>query len=238
MKKGFTLAEVLIALGIIGVVAVLSMPILMSNYKKRITEVRLQQTWSILNNAVGMAKVTHGDVEGWDFSLPVDQFVGIYLSDVFKNVDEKYNHNVNANGMAGSPYSLVLANGSRLTLYRYRVLGGTYYYLMIFVDINDSQKPNALGLDRFYFYLVPKARNIYNTGTGDALWNVPRAGLYYDGYGLSVKNLKTNIWRGCSDTEILLPNGDKNAGNAQGAYCVALIAKNNWKIPDDYPKKF
>lgn len=34
MEKGFTLAEVLVTLGIIGVVAALTMPALIANYKK------------------------------------------------------------------------------------------------------------------------------------------------------------------------------------------------------------
>lgn len=34
-KKGFTLAEVLITLGIIGVVAALTMPSIIANYQKR-----------------------------------------------------------------------------------------------------------------------------------------------------------------------------------------------------------
>ena len=37
MKKAFTLAEVLITLGIIGVVAAMTMPSLIQNYKERET---------------------------------------------------------------------------------------------------------------------------------------------------------------------------------------------------------
>ena len=37
MKKGFTLAEVLITLGIIGVVAALTLPSLITNYRKKQT---------------------------------------------------------------------------------------------------------------------------------------------------------------------------------------------------------
>lgn len=52
MKKAFTLAEVLITLGIIGVVAALTMPSLMSNYRRKVAETQLKQTYSILLNAV------------------------------------------------------------------------------------------------------------------------------------------------------------------------------------------
>ena len=50
-RAAFTLAEVLITLGIIGVVAALTIPILISNYRKQVTETKLKQTYSILSNA-------------------------------------------------------------------------------------------------------------------------------------------------------------------------------------------
>ena len=49
MKKrfGFTLAEVLITLGIIGVVAAMTMPILYTNIQKKTTVAKLQKAISI-----------------------------------------------------------------------------------------------------------------------------------------------------------------------------------------------
>ena len=46
-KTGFTLAEVLITLGIIGVVAALTIPSLMTAYNKHITETRLKKFYSL-----------------------------------------------------------------------------------------------------------------------------------------------------------------------------------------------
>ena len=51
MKKAFTLAEVLITLGIIGVVAALTMPSLMANYKKSVAKNQFKKTYSTLTNA-------------------------------------------------------------------------------------------------------------------------------------------------------------------------------------------
>ncbi len=48
MKKGFTLAEVLITLGVIGVVAALTMPSLISNYQKKMWVAQLQKSVSTL----------------------------------------------------------------------------------------------------------------------------------------------------------------------------------------------
>ena len=67
MKKGFTLAEVLITLAIIGVVAAMTIPTLIVNYQKREFASRLSQTFSILSNAVKMAQVEYGDVASWGY---------------------------------------------------------------------------------------------------------------------------------------------------------------------------
>ena len=48
-KAGFTLAEVLITLGIIGIVAAMTMPAMIQNYKKKVYTSKLQQTYSLLN---------------------------------------------------------------------------------------------------------------------------------------------------------------------------------------------
>ena len=52
MKKGFTLAEVLITLAIIGVVATLTMPNLIGNYQNRVLMTQLQKTLNTVQNAV------------------------------------------------------------------------------------------------------------------------------------------------------------------------------------------
>lgn len=50
MKKGFTLAEVLITLGIIGVVAALVMPSLIANYKKKVVINQLKVNYAAIAN--------------------------------------------------------------------------------------------------------------------------------------------------------------------------------------------
>ncbi|MBQ8459389.1 type II secretion system protein [bacterium] len=49
MKKAFTLAETLIVIGIIGVVAALTIPNLISNYQKRTWTAQLQKAYSTIN---------------------------------------------------------------------------------------------------------------------------------------------------------------------------------------------
>ncbi len=54
-KFGFTLAEVLITLGIIGVVAVLTVPNLVSNYQKKVYVAQLQKAYAQLQQVFDMA---------------------------------------------------------------------------------------------------------------------------------------------------------------------------------------
>ena len=61
-KKAFTLAEVLITLGIIGVVAAITIPSLMTAYEKHVTISKLQRAISVLNQAYRLSVDDLGEV--------------------------------------------------------------------------------------------------------------------------------------------------------------------------------
>ena len=67
-KNAFTLAEVLITLAVIGIVAVLTLPTIKSNYEERVTITKVLKAHAILNNAYHMAIVQHGPLKFWGFS--------------------------------------------------------------------------------------------------------------------------------------------------------------------------
>ena len=60
MKNGFTLAEVLITLGIVGVVASMTLPTLNNNVQKQTYEAGAKKAYNIISNAVGMYMVDQG----------------------------------------------------------------------------------------------------------------------------------------------------------------------------------
>ncbi len=66
MKKAFTIAEVLITLGIIGVVAALTLPTVITKHQKHVTVTRLKQSYSILSQAFVAAQTEYGDPSTWD----------------------------------------------------------------------------------------------------------------------------------------------------------------------------
>ena len=59
-KKGFTLAEVLITLGVIGGVAAMTLPTLIKNYQKHVWVNQLKTTVSILQNAIKQMMLDDG----------------------------------------------------------------------------------------------------------------------------------------------------------------------------------
>ena len=65
-KNGFTLAEVLITLGIVGIVAALTIPTIFNAVFKHKTEVTLKKAYNTMANALRRAQVDHDDTIFWD----------------------------------------------------------------------------------------------------------------------------------------------------------------------------
>ena len=65
MKKAFTLAEVLITLTIIGVIAVLTIPNLMKKWEDQHTVSAVKEAYSIIDNAIKMAVYENGTFDEW-----------------------------------------------------------------------------------------------------------------------------------------------------------------------------
>lgn len=60
MKKAFTLAEVLLTLGIIGIVAAITIPTLTKAYQRKVLEVQAKKSYSLLNQALQMTIEDNG----------------------------------------------------------------------------------------------------------------------------------------------------------------------------------
>ncbi len=73
MKRNiaFTLAEVLITLGIIGIVAALTIPSLVAKHQEKQTVAQLKKFYSVMNNAMLRAIEENGEVSNWGLSTSI-----------------------------------------------------------------------------------------------------------------------------------------------------------------------
>ena len=67
MKKGFTLAEVLITLGVVGVVSALTLPTLINNFRAKALETSFKKADAVLTRAMQTTMFEHGITRYYDF---------------------------------------------------------------------------------------------------------------------------------------------------------------------------
>ena len=111
-KFAFTLAEVLITLGIIGVVAAMTLPTLIQNHQKKVTVVRLKKFYSVMSNAIRMEEAALGDYKGWA-PTQQDDFVQWFDEHIIKHIK------VTSSGRTNDyiPYYATFSDGSGFTSY-------------------------------------------------------------------------------------------------------------------------
>ena len=168
MKKGFTLAEVLITLGIIGVVAALTIPTLMRGYQKRLYVTQLQKVYNLLTTQIQ----TYMREEGLTTLYPgfnAQRFFSRYVTttkycgtDPTGCMASQYtsldgNNTYTISDMLGARYTCgVLDTGATLcfeppgTSDEYEngeITWHTFYQVVI--DINGPKPPNTKGRDYF-----------------------------------------------------------------------------------------
>ncbi len=92
-RAAFTLTEILITLGIIGVVAALTIPTIINKYQKQLAVSRLKTAYGILSNALILAQKDYGEYTYWTYyqqdkgaAQSSFEFANKYLKPYIKNV--------------------------------------------------------------------------------------------------------------------------------------------------------
>ena len=211
-RAAFTLAEVLITLGIIGIVAAMTIPTLISNYQKKQRLVQLKNSFSVVSNAIRLSEVDNGPMSIWPTGaeMDVNAYWVKYLKPYFANpilcatksdcgYDDsfdtiKWGCGAQWNIMTSDARLLFkLKDGTIVFLPRnsYEADGTPIYVSSLYIDVNGASPPNECAKDVFVFKKTEKGI-------------VP--------YPASGRNCHTSP-----------------------SVCADAIMKNGWEYPEDYP---
>ena len=225
-KVAFTLAEVLITLGIIGIVAAMTIPSMISNFQKREIETRLKEDYSIFSQVNKMMiendvafNMTAIDDDTQKLRDWLDKYAFSYMKvaricnqptvGCWSGPATYLNGNsfgCSAGGCGVNWVSFVMNNGTKVAtdIGNNEQLRGEMGVdseadscLKMYVDVNGDKKPNKFGVDIFLM-----------TFTED--------GFMPAGYTKTPEELARN----CSPTNL-------------GTWCMTHVKNSNWTIPDD-----
>lgn len=221
-NKAFTLAEVLITLGIIGVVASMTLPDIIQSNKNTEVEGKLKKVYSVMNQAILMSEIDNGPKEHWNFSDAkfFDKYFAPYLTEVTVKEFQSF---------GGKNIAAYFSDGSLL------VSKNSYDYFFF---------PNAKNFDQDSFSTTSENGSL--EGRNDcgvtyfafqfstALEDTDHKYHYKKGFEPYKAELSE------LSKEELMHSGHVYSCNKNSSikvWCTALIQLNGWKIPKDYPFK-
>ena len=229
-KRGFTLAEVLITLGIIGVIAAMTIPTLISKIGKRQLESQIKASYATIAQTMRSA-----EADGVDFDLQIvnnndastKEWFQTYMAPYLKTEKVCYNssgcwhkksevRDLSGNlprwvGDAGIGYNIitfVIAKGSSFDIDGVEASEAKSMFgintdnqaLVFYFDANGDRKPNRIGKD------------IYIMGFTDK-------GLVPAGSDKTRSEVEQNCLKG------------------NGYWCLSYIMQNGWQISDEVWKR-
>ncbi|MDD3013244.1 MAG: prepilin-type N-terminal cleavage/methylation domain-containing protein [Candidatus Gastranaerophilales bacterium] len=174
-KKGFTLAEVLITLMIIGIIASLTIPGLVQNTQEAEYNVAVKKIYSDLSNAVMMIQINNngfvkvgignGSTQITAFRNDFCNVMSCVTKNTATNIFGGTNYKLYKAGDNGTLNSIVddsatINNGVLLKFYSYPTCDSiTTLCGDIKADINGRKGPNMWGKDLFSFYVSRESVN-------------------------------------------------------------------------------
>lgn len=174
-KVAFTLSEVLITMGIIGIVAEMTIPTLVKDFQKQQTVAQVKVAFSILNQAVAAIKADGTDMRSLFQTADATPFYNELLPKlkVLKDCGSAtsgciYNgwyrtlNNGNWETFSSGYKAAILANGMSIIVYPPSVVDckwsvGGDKCTVITVDLNGAQQPNIMARDVFQFWVTENA---------------------------------------------------------------------------------
>ena len=227
-SAAFTLAEVLVTLGIIGVVSAMTVPTLMQNYQRQSYVTQLHKVYNELSQALLRYQTDKNAINFKEAGLSGSEAYTEFQKNYFKVVQDCGTTQTpcfasSYKKMSGSSTNfkckygcMSLASGAAIGGYG----NGTNGVYEIVVDVNGQKGPNIFGRDAFTMYIYT-AQNVIddlalknpddmNDSTWDSESSVP----------LTQDQREKNFQRACQ--------GDAKPGEWHG--CFGKILNDNWQM--------
>jgi prepilin-type N-terminal cleavage/methylation domain-containing protein len=203
MKKAFTLAEVLIALVIIGIIAAITVPTLIQKYQDQALKSALKKNYSVLKSALDKYQVEHGErllaseIGTHELKSKIVPYLNVSKDcqwnncfNVNVNIHKTYNGNAINTGFFDDG-QFILNDGTLVAIENPTLTTGKF----ISVDVNGTKKPNRLGKDLFVFLL---------TNNGELLPQGAKGTGYYSENDAYCSNTSTHNMNGAGCTAKVL----------------------------------
>ena len=255
-RLGFTLAEVLITLGIIGVVAAITMPMLIGHYNKQVWVNQLKKTVSTLENGVKLMMAEDGvdwlyETSTWSYVPSGGCLTFSVCTDFRENLKKYFNATTSTSvennksylflDMPGSftsiPMEMHLANGADIGVFRINkapYLAGGWVGPMpdlvnVIIDVNGLKKePNKLGRDVF-LYAISEKGQVLAYGSAAAAREFCYLRVPVDDSNKA--NCFSGLSNGSSSWVWSKDSTNANCGkNSNGYACAARIMAEGWKM--------
>lgn len=246
-KLGFTLAEVLITLGIIGIIAAMTMPALMQNYARLVVETRLKKFYSSLNQALIRAEADYGDKKLWysDSSGAIfdkdgkpipgsseeEKWIRKYLLPYLNSA--KIETVTDGGDKTKGAFIVILPDGSAFMPRAHTTRDWIFYTnwkkcISVYgYGVNESSGGSGEGVCKFMFGYVPSATLINAAGGTEKYWKY-HINKGFEPWKHAWNGNLTDLENACiKKTKIYLYDGS--------LYCAAFIQLNGWHIPKNYP---
>lgn len=221
MKKfAFTMAEVMIVIGLLGVIAALTIPNLYYNKTKHEYATKIKNFYSKVDNAVAQMELEKGSFR--DMKLPEDHIAAYnwYMENIDPFVGHKYIDTEcpsNKSQVSETVPCIYLKDGSRISFYKGGCVDVNY-------DVNGDNGNGKYGRETFKFLFCFSDSN-RNTYFGDK-------NTFFGTYGSGIVSTNSSgAYKAVSRQDMI----NKCADATTRSWCSKLLQYDNWEFKHDYP---
>ena len=236
-KAAFTMAEVLITLGIIGIVAAMTLPSLITNYQKKVIVTQLKRTYTVLSQAVERSIADYGDPSGWGLEgyfktqntqenqqYIIENFTRTYIVPYLAKLQKsewgafkdfgytkiQESESSRMNYLTRKGYMLALNDGTIM-----QVSLSTQNYGGPDEDDRDDRL-----MDVIIIADVNGKRGPNTAGKDLFLFKIGTQTGKFEFFGYNWQNTREDVWNNCKINQLS---------------CGKLIIMDGWEMKDDYP---